>query len=50
MFSPPLQILKEINVNEKQLFGPGPSNIAFETKNALTLPLLGYMNNQFLEV
>lgn len=51
MFSPPpARILKECKIVEKQLFGPGPSNMAVETQNALALPLLGHLDTEFLDV
>ncbi|KAI6243006.1 Alanine--glyoxylate aminotransferase [Aphelenchoides fujianensis] len=46
----PLQLLEPPKIPEKRLFGPGPSNLRDEIKNALVQPMLGHLHPEFLKV
>lgn len=48
--APPHRLLRPLHVNEKKLFGPGPSNMPPVVQEGLTQPLLGHMHPEFFEV
>jgi alanine-glyoxylate transaminase/serine-glyoxylate transaminase/serine-pyruvate transaminase len=47
---PPHRLLIPLNVSEKKLFGPGPSNMPGLVKHGLAQPLLGHLHPEFLEI
>jgi len=47
---PPQRLLRPLHVNEKKLFGPGPSNMPPMVVEGLTQPLLGHLHPEFLEI
>lgn len=47
---PEERILRPLNVREKRLLGPGPSNMADSISKSLAQPLLGHLDPEFLQV
>lgn len=47
---PPQRLLRPLHVNEKKLFGPGPSNMPAIVVEGLNQPLLGHLHPEFLEI
>ena len=47
---PPECLLKPMNFPRKTLMGPGPSNAPPRVLNASSLPLLGHLHPEFLQV
>jgi alanine-glyoxylate transaminase/serine-glyoxylate transaminase/serine-pyruvate transaminase len=47
---PPHRLLRPLHVNEKKLFGPGPSNVPPMVQEGLMQPLLGHMHPEFFEI
>lgn len=48
--SPPESLLKPINVPQKTLLGPGPSSAPPRVLAAGSLPLLGHLHSEFVQV
>jgi len=47
---PPHRLLIPLNIGEKKLFGPGPSNMPPIVQRGLQQPLLGHLHPEFLEI
>lgn len=48
--SPPSNLKKPINVPQKTLMGPGPSNVPDRVLQAQALPVLGHLHPEFCQV
>uniref|UniRef100_A0A183BM69 Alanine--glyoxylate aminotransferase n=1 Tax=Globodera pallida TaxID=36090 RepID=A0A183BM69_GLOPA len=48
--APPHRLLRPMHINEKKLFGPGPSNMPPLVQEGLMQPLLGHMHPEFFEI
>nr|AAK26375.1 class V aminotransferase [Heterodera glycines] len=48
--TPPHRLLRPLHINEKKLFGPGPSNMPPLVQEGLVQPLLGHMHPEFFEI
>ncbi|CAB3404297.1 unnamed protein product [Caenorhabditis bovis] len=47
---PPQSLLKEMNVPPRQLFGPGPSNMADSIAESQSKSLLGHLHPEFVQI
>ena len=45
----PLHLLEPAVIPEKKLFGPGPSNMRSQVRDAMAQPLLGHLHTEFLK-
>ena len=47
---PPSNLKQSINVPQKTLMGPGPSNVSDRVLKAQALPVLGHLHPEFCQV
>lgn len=50
LINPPMRLMHPIQVPDRLLLGPGPSNMTDEIRSALAAPLLGHLHPEFLEI
>uniref|UniRef100_A0A7E4WAM1 Alanine--glyoxylate aminotransferase n=1 Tax=Panagrellus redivivus TaxID=6233 RepID=A0A7E4WAM1_PANRE len=47
---PPKILTEQPNIPDKQLFGPGPSNMPDEIRSSMNAPLLGHLHGEFTKI
>lgn len=48
--SPPASLKKPLDVPEKLMMGPGPSNYSQRVRDAMSKPVLGHLHPETLQV